>query len=508
MNKEPLVDDRLHGIAAIIAAIPRSLWLTMIGLLLSFIGCALILHRDAIPSFVDSVLLFLQYSVDVALGLTTVRIVFVIYRHYHTIHMMSIERSQAKARLNNTILKNDLLVTKVRERQYIPLLVRTAMESGQNVEMEGLKVSNYLSNLHTIMPSGETTMLGSPSLLLPATCEMIAIARRHDFTPDNLFLAIGKGERDFVSSIERYVHCANDGSTGTGKTANGRGQLTQFIKAGIDCYLLNPHFSPLTKKGEDWRPIAYCLSRQSIVDNGLPATITQFSTIGACLEWAANVEIDRRFQMMREGDFNYKPLYLYIDEWPAIVTNCKNAPANLRTILQRGRAVEVNVFVNSQGFLQNDTDLQGSARENFDTTFFLGGSTYSGAKLLDVSEKYLKDEIAKLSEPLGKGVAFMRNNSVMTNAECVRLPLVTNDFVYYVLGHHDDYVHQEEVTLDSTGGDHVRTTQEQECDRVRKACDQLIEQGDKTSLRAISFITGYGKDKVSRLLDTIQDHDR
>ncbi len=508
MKPDNTVDDRLHGIAAIIAAIPRSLWLTVIGLFLFFIGTALFLHRDAIPSFVDSVLAIAGYILDVVLGIVILRLAFMIYLKYHNVHMMSIKRSQAKASLNNTNLKNDLLSARVKERMYIPSLITQAIASGQNVEMEGLKVSNYLSNLHTLRPNGGMNMLNGPSLLLPAKSEMIAIARRHDFTPDNIFLAIGKGERDLVTSMEGYVHCANDGSTGMGKTANGRGQLTQFIKAGIDCYLLNPHFSPTTKKGEDWKPIAYELSRQATIDAGLPRVITSFPNIGRCLEWTANVEVDRRFEMMRQGDFSYKTLYLYIDEWPAIVTNCKNASNNLRTILQRGRAVEVCVFVNSQGFLQNDTDLQGSARENFDTTFFLGGSTYSGAKLLDMKEAVLKEQIATLTEPLGKGVAFMRNNTVTLNAEMVRLPLVTNDFVYYVLGHHDDYVLPSEVTLVSTESDHVRTTQDQECDLVRKACDQLIEQGDQISSRNIAAIIGCGKDKVLRLLDTMQDNDR
>jgi len=493
--------DKLQGIAAILAAIHPSLWLTFIGLLLSFIVTSIILNIGAIPHFVNSTLVLLGYSVDVAIGLTILRIAYDIWQKWYAAHYKVIKLRQAKAILNGTILKNDMMVTKIREREFIPLLVRSALESGQNVEMEGLKVSNYLSNLHTIMPNGGNPMMIGPALQLAAKCEMIEIARRHDFTMDNIFLAKGRGDIDLVTSIESYVHCANDGSTGSGKTANGKGQLTQFIKAGVDCILVNPHFTPTTKKNEDWKPIAKALSQQPDLDNGLPRVITQFPNIRASLEWAATVEIDRRFEMMRVGDFSYRPLYLYIDEWPSIVTNCKGASDYLRTILQRGRAVEVCVFVNSQGFLQNDTDLQGSARENFDTSFFLGGSTYSGAKLLDVSEAYLKEEIKKLSEPLGKGVGFMRNITAQPDMDVVRIPFITNDFVYYVLGHADDYVHPAEVTLATSTGDITKN----DTDIVHGAIVTLREMGEKPTVDKVTELVPWSRGKVGQLMKSLKE---
>lgn len=501
MKRDELEADRLQGVAAILSAIHPSLWITTIGLLLIFIVTSIVFNIGAIPLFVASTLRIAGYAVDVAIGLVILRIGYAVYQHYHNIHIMSIERSQAKARLNNTILKNDLLVTKIRERSYIPSLITRAMQEGQNVEMEGLKVSNYLSNLHTIMPNGGISMIGGPALQFPAKTDMIAVAKRHDFTPENIFLGIGHGEKDLTTTIEGYVHCANDGSTGSGKTANGRGQLVQFIKAGVDCFLLNPHFSPTTKKGEDWRPIASAIIKQPPIDNGLPRILTSFANIGLCLEWAATVEIDRRFEMIRRGDFSYKPLYLYIDEWPGIVTNCKNAPDHLRTILQRGRAVEVCVVVNSQGFLKDDTFLQGSARENFDTAFFLGGSTYSGAKLLDVSEKQLRDSIEQLSFPLGKGVGFMRNAIASPDMQAVHIPLVTNDFVYYVLGHADDYVHSPEETLTDTIGE----VSNGDSDLVRTAIMTIREMGEKVTTDKVTDLVPFSRGKVGKLMKTLKE---
>lgn len=499
--KQDETPDKLQGIAAILAAIHPSLWLTFIGLLLSFIVTSIILNIGAIPHFVNSTLVLLGYSVDVAIGLTILRIAYAFWEKWHAANYKMVKLRQAKAILNGTVLKNDMMVTKIREREFIPLLVRSALQSGQNVEMEGLKVSNYLSNLHTIMPNGGNQMMIGPALQLSAKCEMIEVARRHDFTVDNVVLGIGRGDRDLCTSIESYVHCANDGSTGSGKTANGKGQLVQFIKAGVDCILVNPHFTPTTKRGEDWKPIARALSEQPLIDNGLPRVLTQFPNIGSCLEWAATVEIDRRFEMMRVGDFSFKPLYLYIDEWPSIVSNCKNASDYLRTILQRGRAVEVCVFVNSQGFLQNDTDLQGSARENFDTSFFLGGSTYSGAKLLDVSEAYLKEEIKKLSEPLGKGVGFMRNISAQPDMDVVRIPLITNDFVYYVLGRADDYVHPQEVTLATSIGD----VSSKDSDIVHGAINTLRDMGEKVTVDKVTELVPWSRGKVGQLMKQLKE---
>src|SRR5947208_6412319 len=123
------VDDRLHGIAAIIAAIPRLAWITLVGLILFFTVSALVLHRNAIPGFVDTVLNIVGYSVDVALGLILLRIIISIYRNYHNVYISSIERQQAKQKLNTFILRNDLLAVKVKERTYVPQLIMRAIES-------------------------------------------------------------------------------------------------------------------------------------------------------------------------------------------------------------------------------------------------------------------------------------------------------------------------------------------------------------------------------------------
>lgn len=422
-----------------------------------------------------------------------------IHEHYHEAVARGQQTRILKLQTEQAFWKMELLKAKVEAHREVPYIVREGVASGKNVEYGGAKISDWKSHISMLPQASETKLLEMPNVVLPAKTEMIEVARRHDFTQDNIFLALAE-QGDITTSIEGYVHCANDGSTGTGKTSNWRGQLVQFLKAGVDCILLNPHFASMTKRGEDWRPIAKALELQGGYGLELPRVLTKFGNIGTCLEWVATVEIDRRFEMLRQGCYDYKPLYLYIDELPAIADNCKEAPSHLRTILQRGRAVEVCVSVNSQGFLANDTDLKGSARENFDTAFFMGGSTYSGAKMLDLKEATLKDMLAASPEPLGKGVAFLRNNAACSTAQLVRLPYADNDFVYHVLGQANEYriPPENEALVES-----FQTTSD--LDKVYEACTRLKEEGVKVTVDRVAELLPFSRGKVGGLMKDLKE---
>jgi hypothetical protein len=332
---------------------------------------------------------------------------------------------------------------------------------------------------------------------------MIEVARRIQFDRNNIFLALSR-QGDVTTTLERYLHCANDGNTGSGKTSNWRGQFVQFIQSGIDCLLLNPNFALINKDGTDWKPLAKALEGQGPYALDLPRVVTRLENIGTVLEYMANVEVDRRFALMREGDFSYKPLYLFIDEWPEIALKCKNANEHLGTLLRRGRAVELCVSVNSQGFLKEDTDLKGSARENFETAFFLGGSTYSGAKLLDISQKSLEEMLTACNEPIGKGVALLRNNLAMPNPEIVRLPLADNEFLYYMLGRDDSYRLPPENMLEFES-----TIVNDDMETVYDAYVELQEEGIvKPDYRSVALRAGMGKDKAGKIIKELRSEGR
>jgi hypothetical protein len=172
----------------------------------------------------------------------------------------------------------------------------------------------------------------------------------------------------------------------------------------------------------------------------IPGLIRNYQNIANMLQWLATTEIDRRFTMQAVGDYSYKPIYIFVDEWPAVVRRYPEAAEYQVDVLQRGRAVEVCIDTNSQGFLSEDVALKGSARENFNTAFHMGGSVYSGSKLLDMPIKDMNALLKNEQVALGKGVALLRNNAAVPQAQLVRLPYAENNYCYYMLGHADDWV--------------------------------------------------------------------
>lgn len=483
---------KLLGVAAILQSVPLPLvyWtITVASIALAFM-----------------VWLFVAWLAVIAMAvfwLAVASIAFMtgkgLYNNYHDVMRTGYETRAVREQSRRLFIANETALAKLDMHKQLPQIAQYAINNGKNFEYGGLKISDWKSHVASLQGQQSIHQLSMPNVVLPAKSKMIEVARRHDFSKDNIFLALATS-RDITTSLRSYLHCANDGNTDSGKTSNWRGQIVQFLLSGIDCLLLNPNFALVTKDGDDWKPIAKALQSQGSLELNLPRVVTELPNIGYVLDYMANTEIDRRFAMMREGNFDYKPLYLYIDEWPEIALKCKGANDNLGTLLRRGRAVELCVSVNSQGFLKEDTDLKGSARENFATAFFLGGSTYSGAKLLDIKQAELEDMLRVCNEPIGKGVAILRNNASMPNPEIVRLPYADNDFLYYTLGRDDSFRLPPESVVEVEDNSPVND----DLDRVYEACMQLETNGQRVSARAVAEITGYGKDKSNMLINKLK----
>lgn len=287
------------------------------------------------------------------------------------------------------------------------------------------------------LPPAELPAIISP-LELPGPVNMIEVMRHWDLSPEHLFLALGKGNNPLACSIEEFMHVAHDGPTGSGKTAQWKAELIMLLKADILCFLANPHFAPITKKGEDWRPVGRALEMQELPGQ-LPGLLYTFEQIRDFLKWLSEVEIDRRFDFQRAGQFTYPPLYGFVDEWAAQVSKYPECGEYMQDIIRRGRAVDVCISTNSQGFLVNDIGMSGASRENFQTAYHLGGSVASAAALLDMRQADITKLLAAESVALGKGVALLRNNSVSDPAQLVRLPLADNAYVYHMLGKADNW---------------------------------------------------------------------
>jgi hypothetical protein len=170
------------------------------------------------------------------------------------------------------------------------------------------------------------TQLSAPSrLLLPGPCRMLDVLRQHrlEVSVESLFLALGKGNMPLTCTLEGFMHVGHDAPIGQGKTAQSYGEMVLLLKAGIQVILANPHFAPVDKKGRDWRPIAQAIETQGAIalarGKAIYGLIRKYETIANMLTWLSTIEIDRRFEMQLRGEYTYSPIYLFIDEWPAIV---------------------------------------------------------------------------------------------------------------------------------------------------------------------------------------------
>ena len=300
-----------------------------------------------------------------------------------------------------------------------------------------MSIENYYAN-------GEPEQLQiAPPLTLPDKMMLIDVMKHWNLTPENLFLGMGKGMKEIACSIEGLMHVAHDAPTGGGKTSQWLAEIVQLLKLNVQVILCNPHFAPVDKKGNDWRPVGQSIEAQGWIqladDLRIPGLIRNYENIANILKWLSLQEIDRRFNLQAQGIYSYKPLYIFIDEWPSVVRRYPEAGEYLTDVLQRGRAVEVNVDTNAQGFLQTDVNLQGSARENFNTAYHMGGTVHSGAKLLDMPVKAYNDLLRTEQVTLGRGIALLRNNESCPQAELVRLPLADNMYIYYMLGKADNW---------------------------------------------------------------------
>ena len=343
-------------------------------------------------------------------------------------------------------------------------------------------------------------------LALPGPVSMSEIMKRFDLSPEHLFLALGRGGELIACSIEQFMHVAHDGPTGSGKTMQWKAELIMLLKADVLTFLANPHFAPITKKGEDWRPIGRALEAQEMPGK-LPPLLYTFEQIRDFLKWLSLVEIDRRFERQRQGRYDYPPLYGFVDEWAAVVAKYEECGAYMQDIIRRGRAVDVCVSTNSQGFLVNDIGMSGASRENFQTAYHLGGSVQSAAALLDMRQQDITKMLAAEQVTLGRGIGLLRNNSVSDPAQLVRLPYADNDYTYYMLGRADTWALPgfRTVSIDSDPNETtaplleaISTTRAE----ASEPLDLISRNETDTSVRdAAAAVSSERKEQIRRLVE-------
>ncbi len=234
---------------------------------------------------------------------------------------------------------------------------------------------------------------------------------------DSITLAVGPGGVPYRVHARELCHVALAGATGGGKSNIMRLLLAQLTAAGAKVCLADPHFTPYDpESGDDWRPIAQRLHMAPAVKAG---------DIRHMLAWMATDELPQRLERRYKGQHVGAPLFLAIDELPAIVADVKDAPDHMARILREGRKAGIFVVGAAQDFLVKTIGGAGAVRDCYRTAFYVGGDAQTARVLLDVQGRVDDGQ-------LGQGLAMLRSKAT-PQAALVRVPYASNESIYGLL---------------------------------------------------------------------------
>jgi hypothetical protein len=273
---------------------------------------------------------------------------------------------------------------------------------------------------HNAPQTTNAPALPAPELVsaaLPGALDLSAIA--HTPSLDHILLGVD-AHGQITVSVPDLCHVALLGSTGGGKSNLLRLILPQLQKIGASVILADPHFAPLDpENGDDWRPIA---------DRLIHAPAVSAAAIDQELSFMLD-ELGRRLEKRNKNEPVGPPLFFAFDELPVICDLVKDAPARLGKLLREGRKVSLLTVGASQSMLIKEIGGSSTLRDQYRTAFYVGGDRKSAAAMLDIPERAIDDG------PLGKGVVLLRSKATAP-ARLVRVPLVSNQALYTMLGTH------------------------------------------------------------------------
>jgi FtsZ-binding cell division protein ZapB len=303
------------------------------------------------------------------------------------------------------------------------------------------------------LPKGKQLALPSPGAV-HETYDLMTVFKNGHFDMSRFFLGyLDGGEPLFIDAENDFFHAAINAISGRGKTITKRAIEGQLIAYGAEVYDLDPKFTLEDEKGLDYRPLAARLMAmpQTILQDGTainhlemePARIIVF------LEWLALVEIPRRLVRYHAGKHDHSFMYVFIEEYLFLSSQYKQLKGFMEIILPVARSLKIKIFVCAQNFQTQSTDLPGGLIENFETAYYIGGDDKSGSKLLDIGERDLREWLQAYNVQLGKGIALLRNNSVLTPARLLTMGFSSNAWLYYMLGAVPDFSFSHTAVPDS-----------------------------------------------------------
>ena len=276
---------------------------------------------------------------------------------------------------------------------------------------------------HTLhyKPVGQTTgtlpePLTQPQFRLPEGKLNLEDYLPNSVTLDAITLSVLSNGDPVRTKATRLCHVGIAGATGNGKTVVARYIIAQLLMAGAMMVHCDPHYANVDpKSGEDWRPI-----RQRLY---MPPAY-KISDIEEMFKWVLG-EMKKRLAQRRAGQMWDAPLFLSIDELPAIIAKLPDTMDYLGEILREGRKVDILLITATQDMLVKTLGSAGAVRECFRTGIYVGGDPTTARLLLDIKGKVDDGH-------LGKGVAMMRSSATPIATE-VRLPYMSNEALYRLL---------------------------------------------------------------------------
>jgi hypothetical protein len=298
---------------------------------------------------------------------------------------------------------------RIREIEATQLIPRGLERLSFNAGSRNLTLRNY-DNMRS-------PLLEDTRPPLPDVVDMVQMLDTWQPSPSSILLGLGAGGAPLTAPVKGLCHVALGGPTGAGKSNLLRLLLSQLLAADAHVALADPHYADVdVESGDDWRPIA---ARLAMAPASTPHDIRHL------LGYFTH-ELEHRLSLRKGGEHPGGPLFLAIDELPAIVAAVKEAPDAIARLLREGRKVNILLITSAQDWLVKTIGNNSGVREAFRTAYYMGGDQQTGRILLDLQGRV--DDGS-----LGAGVAYLRS-AATPQAQLVRVPLASNEAVYTLLG--------------------------------------------------------------------------
>jgi hypothetical protein len=275
-------------------------------------------------------------------------------------------------------------------------------------------------------------------------------------TMSKIFVGQMQDGEDIFVPASKLCHVAIAGKTGGGKGSLMRLIMTQLCFVGARVLLLNPHYMRMVRAeegeefDEDWSPFEGMNPRTGRPYlEAPPVACAEFGTIKEKLQWAVGTLLQKRKVAARQGDKQFAPYFIVIDEWPSIAKKIKDAPDMLAELLREGRKYRIFVIVASQDFQVKTIGMEGgSVRRCLLTCFYTGGDPTTAKELL-----YAEAPKSIPESELGQGTIIMRCTGTENKAVLALVPFVDNKAVYRLLGPSTFIAQRDEYEADELAED-------------------------------------------------------